>query len=278
MSTFSGLLDDVRSVPQECRWTHPAGFSNFLARYYIPYLWAKELRLPFGPHERVVAAFEDKRWTEKVEGRYITDYFGSRGRVLAGRGITQLPDCGTKGFKEQLTMGDWRRDKAGGFVSYSLNVTKSAVDFAQRRRKGPHSKKCSGLAISWLAHDDVQSWGSDSESGFLNEAEVWANRDPRHIKGGFVLSDKKLPFRKLTKDERRHYGLGYYVLAYATQEQGETLLELPTEYGFSMGRRLDVTLLHPEISAESRYYLKHAQLQLKDGEIQDSRDWYEVRF
>ena len=67
------------------------------------------------------------------------------------------------------------------------------------------------LAVTHLGHDQITGFGGDSESGFLNEAEVYVRTQPQSaMKKIFALAPFKLDAPLATEKERKVYCLSYH--------------------------------------------------------------------
>lgn len=268
-------LDDLAGyieVPPECGLTEPAGFSNFICQYLLPYeayfqrlggqgLGRKKMaELALAEFAPAAAFFGDG-----ANAKELPAALGEGGIVLAARGVAALPVCDGEDLMHYLASGaSWTaHDDARSKVNYSLNIAYSANVFAMRHKWAHREQdKCAALLVSALPSRAIVGWGADGESGPLTEAELYVKPTQSYGHRGFMLG-KRLPYKKCSKATCMEFGLGYYVLATARDQW---------QYD-----RIPVTLkLHPRISERSRALLTRHNFRVQDIEVSDPRQWYEV--
>jgi|GEM_PF-3313126 len=130
----------------------------------------------------------------------------SDGKIFAYRGLHGIEWNGLSSFLSsykayQKARAAQATTEQEHFDNYSLNsvvsilfALKSGGSWGIARVKTPRKIPKSGvLIVSKLSVKDIAGWGSDSESGLANEAEIWVKPcDPKCVHKIFVLSNKKI--------------------------------------------------------------------------------------
>ncbi len=205
---------DARSpglATKRWRFTTPLAFPHDLLTSGVLARLADPTTLEY----RTGFELEFSRLMTKAAGKKRSKRYDSAWKSLMRRSAVPYMLCarglyGLKSLESLPSLVGPQRDPedTNDEMSVSMNVFAASAHFAQRRRSRTGS---SALIIYKFPTNKLVSFGGDSESGALHEAELKARACWKCVDRIYVLSRKRVGTPVGTK-EREEYGLSAYLL------------------------------------------------------------------
>lgn len=205
--------------------SEPWGFSQYLLAMY-----GKDALVTFHSRDPLFSpTYDIPDWVAEMRGEPDTDS-GLRagydymmktwlktmapGGIICARGLHSIDALAHEDVMSFVyegrgygSLGRDAREKRSSFTSYSMNVCVAIREFACSNGKLRARSETPIVIVSRPKVSDIKGFGSDSESGDTNEAELWIKFcEPRCVERFFVASTRKIG-KPVSADERRYYAL-----------------------------------------------------------------------